>query len=822
MAIRISGMISGLDTDAIVKELVSAYSTKKDNMVKEQTKLEWKIDAWKELNTKINNFYSKSLSDMRFTKAFNQKTTSVSDPAKATVKADNTAVNGTQALKIGQLASSDSIVGGKFKALADGGKVTGSTTLADLGYNDTATIWVKNGTNGAMQHIDVTKDTTVNNFVSALKNAGLNANFDEGQQRLYVSAKNSGKENAFELVSDSASGFNALKAFGVLQQNQKYTLTQYRTASDVPQEQWEKELNQLREDADQVIALTPQITKLENTLKPLKDNIAVLEAGIQSNKDDIALKEAKIQELRDAGKSDTDTEITTLQDAIKACDENTTLLNNELTQYKADNNFDGLQADLAALQKQKETLLKNINYSYNGAGSRDGADILAAYDDSATRNEAIQSLQERVMAKSTDEVVRNQWEKELEQLTKDYEKADKLEKQIAKLEEDIKNDTLTLEEKANIQRELDSNQAQLKDIKKYLDYNGSADSGKAILEDYKDPAKKDDAILRLQQRIENRNNTIKNAYGSAASSGVFTTQSATGGWASRTEAQDAKISLDGVMYESSSNTFSVNGLTITAQSTTGSVQADGSISGDPLSITTSTDVDGIYNMIKGFLKEYNALITEMDKLYNAKSAKGYMPLTDDEKDKMSETEVEKWEKKIKDSLLRRDATLGSVSSTMKSAMTKSYDVEGKTYSLASFGIKTLSYFLSGDNEKGVYHIDGDSEDSNTKGEKDKLRAAIATDPDVVSNFFTQFAKGVYTALDEKMTSIKNVRSRYSVYNDKTMQKEYDDYTSRIKEWEKRIKTYEDSYYDKFSKMESALGKLQNQTSSLTSMLGLGG
>ena len=53
MAIRLSGMISGLDTDSIVEELVSAYSIKKDNLVKAQTKLEWKQDAWKEMNTKV-------------------------------------------------------------------------------------------------------------------------------------------------------------------------------------------------------------------------------------------------------------------------------------------------------------------------------------------------------------------------------------------------------------------------------------------------------------------------------------------------------------------------------------------------------------------------------------------------------------------------------------------------------------------------------------------------------------------------------------------------------------------------------------------------
>ena len=65
MAIRITGLVSGLDTDSIVQELVSAYSTKKEDIEKKQTKLSWTQDAWKEMNTKIYSFYSKSLTDFK-------------------------------------------------------------------------------------------------------------------------------------------------------------------------------------------------------------------------------------------------------------------------------------------------------------------------------------------------------------------------------------------------------------------------------------------------------------------------------------------------------------------------------------------------------------------------------------------------------------------------------------------------------------------------------------------------------------------------------------------------------------------------------------
>ena len=86
MAIRISGLNSGLDTDSIVQELVSAYRTKQDKYKKAQTKLSWKQDAWKEMNTKIYSFYSKTLSNMRRVGNFtSKKKTTVSDTTKATV-----------------------------------------------------------------------------------------------------------------------------------------------------------------------------------------------------------------------------------------------------------------------------------------------------------------------------------------------------------------------------------------------------------------------------------------------------------------------------------------------------------------------------------------------------------------------------------------------------------------------------------------------------------------------------------------------------------------------------------------------------------------
>lgn len=108
------------------------------------------------------------------------------------------------------------------------------------------------------------------------------------------------------------------------------------------------------------------------------------------------------------------------------------------------------------------------------------------------------------------------------------------------------------------------------------------------------------------------------------------TYSASG--SSRIEGTDATIYLNGAEFTSSSNNFSINGLTITANAVTEP--------GETVSITTNNDVDGIYNMVKDFLKEYNALINEMDSSYNAASAGDYEPLTEEEEEDMSDKQIE--------------------------------------------------------------------------------------------------------------------------------------------------------------------------------------
>ena len=113
MAMRVSGINSGLDTDSIVQELVSAYNTKTEKYQKEQTKLSWKQEIWKGLNTKVYSLYN-NVGKLRFSSAYNTKKTTSSDTTKATVTANSSAVNGTQKLHVLATAQSGYLTGGKL------------------------------------------------------------------------------------------------------------------------------------------------------------------------------------------------------------------------------------------------------------------------------------------------------------------------------------------------------------------------------------------------------------------------------------------------------------------------------------------------------------------------------------------------------------------------------------------------------------------------------------------------------------------------------------------------------------------------------------
>ena len=99
MAIKVTGLNSGLDTDSIVKELMSAHRLKLTKIQNKKTKNEWTQDKWKELNKKIYALYTGDLSKARLSSSYQTKKGSSSNSDAVEVTATTKAVAGAHKIE---------------------------------------------------------------------------------------------------------------------------------------------------------------------------------------------------------------------------------------------------------------------------------------------------------------------------------------------------------------------------------------------------------------------------------------------------------------------------------------------------------------------------------------------------------------------------------------------------------------------------------------------------------------------------------------------------------------------------------------------------
>ena len=211
MPIRMTGMASGIDVDAVVKEMMSAQKLKKTNLEGKKEKLSWKQDKWKEMNTKLYSFYTDKVSKARLSSSYNAKKVTPSDETKVSATATS-AVNGSYSLSIEKLASAEYVTGSDIKSKG----LTSDSKLSDAGMEVGQKITIKAGTNlNKTFEFEVTEDSTIADFTNKLKEAGLNASFDAKNGRFFIAAKDTGAENRFTIVSDATETGKGLDALGL-------------------------------------------------------------------------------------------------------------------------------------------------------------------------------------------------------------------------------------------------------------------------------------------------------------------------------------------------------------------------------------------------------------------------------------------------------------------------------------------------------------------------------------------------------------------------------------------------------------------------------
>lgn len=774
MPIRITGLNSGLDTEAIISALVSSYDYKTNKYKKAQTKLSWKQDAWKELNTKIYSLYN-SVGNLRLSSAYNLKSVTVSDSTKVSVKAASGSVNGTYSVQVTSLAKSGYLTGAQL----DKG-TSASSTLADLGYTG-GEGKLSLTTGGVTTDIKVSETTTMQEVINQLKDAGVNASYDENNRRIYISAKKSGKENDFALAGGDANGNAILSKLGLSVASDANTaeyveLASYagRNITDIVNGK-----KAAQETVDRLTAENSDYEKAINYAKAAKAANDVVANANGTGNLEMLKGVAKLSDLENQF-------VATDGKTYKYDADANTYTGSDGNVYKYDDATGSYIAEKELEDGTKETLTLDRD---NLVVAESMVKSYYLITETQKDGEIVKDTSAWDSFKKTLSVI--------ETVEKDGEMDQNLLTEAKQAVADGAVDTFVSDAKARIT----SNTVTIKtnNVTLAADAKISADMTA-------------EQIAAFEEKVAYAASIVTVGADGKASVNLTYNQGAT-----RVNGSDATIYVNGAEYTGDSNTFSINGMTFTATGVTGS--AYDPTESNAVTATVNTDTQGIYDKIKDFLSQYNALINEMTKLYNADSAKGYEPLTDEEKDSLSDSEVEKWEAKIKDSLLRRDDTLSGLISAMTSAMSKGVSVNGETLYLSNFGIKTLGYFNAPKNEGNAYHIDGDEDDTNTSGNEDKLMKAIAEDPDKVLDFVKGLASNLYSTVSDKMKST-SLSSSYTVYNDKEMASEYSDYTSTIKKWQEKLEQQEDYYYKKFAAMETALSKLNSQTSSLTGMLGM--
>lgn len=272
-----------------------------------------------------------------------------------------------------------------------------------------------------------------------------------------------------------------------------------------------------------------------------------------------------------------------------------------------------------------------------------------------------------------------------------------------------------------------------------------------------------------------------------------------------TVGSDATFTYNGTQLSSSSNEVTVNGLSVSLHS-----------DAESATISINNDVEGIYDAVKSFITKYNELILDIDTKLNADYvSRDYQPLTDDEKDAMSDTEIEAWENKIKGSLLRKDGILTSITSKMRSTLTLSsgVDTTGLDYNyLSSLGIVTGSY-----TEKGILHIEGDEDDTLYSSKDNKLKEAIQNNPDGVLELMTALGTQMYEDMNTEMSST-NLSSALTFYNDKQLKSQVSSYETMLGDLEDKYEEIEERYYKQFTAMEQAIQQANSTSSWLTEQL----
>lgn len=285
------------------------------------------------------------------------------------------------------------------------------------------------------------------------------------------------------------------------------------------------------------------------------------------------------------------------------------------------------------------------------------------------------------------------------------------------------------------------------------------------------------------------------------------------------EGQNAIFEINGQEVYLNDNTYTLDGNTFTFN--------DNMTIGETYTVNIAKDSTTVKDALKKFVESYNKLIDDVYGYIGKSPAKDddgntYEPLTDAEKEEMSEDEITKWEEKAKQGVLYNDSTVSTIMSQMRSALYTNVTLDdGSKFGIYNLGIKTSSEW----SEHGKLQIDEDAFDKAFENNEDAIIKLF-------TNSDTGMMKKLNSVIDGAVKSSGAVNTRgtlvrkagkadSSVTTDSTIYKEMVKMQDRLKELQNRYNDKEEYWWKVFTNMETAMSDLNSQTSYISSYLGTG-
>ncbi|WP_407398987.1 flagellar filament capping protein FliD [Anaerovibrio sp.] len=287
------------------------------------------------------------------------------------------------------------------------------------------------------------------------------------------------------------------------------------------------------------------------------------------------------------------------------------------------------------------------------------------------------------------------------------------------------------------------------------------------------------------------------------------------GQAHRWAGTNATVTIDGKSYDNDTNKLTVAGVTYTF--------LDSTQAGQKATISVSQDTDKIVDYMKSFVDDYNKLLDSLNEKLAEKKYSDYKPLSKRQEDEMTEKQIEKWNEKAKSGLLYHNSEIQALVSAMREAVYSKVDAVDSQYNtLSSIGISST-------NNKGHLTLD-----------TDKLKKALADDPDCVYQLFasdqdstyiagstnknkitsaqqrqdfanTGVANRLYNVMTDHMSKISNIAGTSKMTDDQSyLGKLITDMQTKMKSFKTQMSAYESKLYKRYDAMEVALSRLNMQ------------